>query len=127
MPGGPGAAWLRCGPGPFRPRRSAPLRTPVGDVALALVSYIPLLLTHRGKLGADTKTYLYLDPGRLLSRAPYLRDPAVGRCTVTHQNVGYLFPMGPYYWAMAALRVPDWVAQRLWMGSLVFLAGLGVR
>ena len=28
--------------------------------ALALVSYVPLLLTHRGQVGADTKSYLYL-------------------------------------------------------------------
>jgi len=35
-------------------------------------------------------------------------------------------PMGPYYWLMQAVRLPDWVAQRLWLGSLVFFAGLGV-
>lgn len=96
-------------------------------MALALVAYVPLLVTHRGKLGADTKTYLYIDPGRLLSRSPYLWDPAVGLGTVTHQNIGYLFPMGPYYWVMSVLHVPDWIAQRIWMGSIIFLAGLGVR
>lgn len=106
-------------PGLARPR--------IGDVMLAVVSYVPLLLTHRGKLGADTKAYLYLDPAKLLSKAPYLWDPSVGLGTVTHQNIGYLFPMGPYYWLMQELRVPDWIAQRLWMGSIIFLAGLGVR
>ncbi|MCC6226273.1 MAG: DUF3367 domain-containing protein [Microthrixaceae bacterium] len=112
-----------------RPRRRPPGsgRFRIGDLALALVAYVPLLLTHRGKLGADTKTYLYIDPGRLLSRSPYLWDPAVGLGTVTHQNIGYLLPMGPYYWVMEVLGVPDWVAQRLWMGSIIFLAGLGVR
>ena len=94
---------------------------------LAVVAYVPLLLTHRGKLGADTKAYLYLDPAKLLSKAPYLWDPSVGLGTVTHQNIGYLFPMGPYYWLMAELHVPDWIAQRLWFGSIIFLAGLGVR
>lgn len=102
-------------------------RPRVGDVMLAVVSYVPLLLTHRGKLGADTKAYLYLDPAKLLSKAPYLWDPSVGLGTVTHQNIGYLFPMGPYYWLMAELHVPDWIAQRIWMGSIIFLAGLGVR
>ena len=36
---------------------------------LAVVAYVPLLLTHPGRVVADTKTYLYLDPGRLLARA----------------------------------------------------------
>lgn len=94
---------------------------------LAAISYIPLLLTHTGSVGADTKTYLYLNPGKLLSRAPFLWDPGVGLGTVTHQNIGYLFPMGPYYAVMDGLGLPDWVAQRIWMGSIIFLAGLGVR
>lgn len=94
---------------------------------LALVSYVPLLLTRPGQVGADTKTYLYLDPGRLLSRAPYMWDPNIGFGTVTHQNIGYLWPMGPYYFAMDAIGLPDWVAQRLWLGSIILMAGLGVR
>ncbi|MEZ5322738.1 MAG: alpha-(1-_3)-arabinofuranosyltransferase family protein [Microthrixaceae bacterium] len=114
---------------PRRPAREGrgSLRLHPGDVLLAVVSYLPLLLTHRGKLGADTKAYLYLDPGKLLSKAPYLWDPSVGLGTVTHQNIGYLLPMGPYYWLMQLLGVPDWIAQRIWFGSIIFLAGLGVR
>ncbi len=96
---------------------------PWGALLLALVAYVPLLLTRPGKVGADTKTYLYLDPGRLLSRAAYMWDPNIGLGTVTHQNIGYLWPMGPYYWLMDAVGVPDWVAQRLWLGSIMFLAG----
>jgi arabinofuranan 3-O-arabinosyltransferase len=84
------------------------------------------LLSAPGKVSADTKTYLYLDPGRLLSRAPTMWDPNVGFGTVTHQTIGYLFPMGPYYGLMARLGVPDWIAQRLWLGSLVLVAALGV-
>lgn len=102
-------------------------RVAVGNAALAACCYVPLLLTHRGMVGADTKQYLYLDPGRLLSRAPWLWDNGVGFGTVTHQNIGYLFPMGPYYWLMDAIGLPDWVAQRIWFGSIMFLAGLGVR
>ncbi|NLA37208.1 MAG: DUF3367 domain-containing protein, partial [Actinobacteria bacterium] len=99
----------------------------VGDLALALVCYVPLLLTKPGQLGADTKVYLYLDPGKLLSKALYMWDPSVGLGTVTHQNIGYLFPMGPYYWFMELINVPDWIAQRIWLGSVMFLGGLGVR
>ncbi len=102
-------------------------RPPVGVVLLILISYVPLLLTKPGKVGADTKTYLYLDPGKLLSRAPYMWDPNIGLGTVTHQNIGYLWPMGPFYFLMDAVGLPDWLAQRFWLGSIILFAGLGVR
>jgi arabinofuranan 3-O-arabinosyltransferase len=93
----------------------------------ALIAYVPLLLTQPGIVGADTKTYLYLDPGKLLSEAPYLWNTDVGLGSVTHQNIGYLWPMGPFYLFFETIGVPDWVAQRLWMGTLIFAAGMGVR
>jgi len=95
-------------------------------VGLALVAYVPLLLTHPGMIGADTKAYLTIDPSRLLSRAVTLWDPNTGMGTVTHQNIGYLFPMGPWYWVLHAVGLPMWVAQRLWTGSLLFAAGAGM-
>ncbi|MGQ0805110.1 MAG: alpha-(1-_3)-arabinofuranosyltransferase domain-containing protein, partial [Actinomycetota bacterium] len=101
-------------------------RRVLGYSLLALLAYVPALLTAPGKVAADTKQYLYLDPDRLLERAPSMWDPNIGMGTVTHQNIGYLFPMGPYYWLMEHLGSPDWVAQRIWLGSLLFFAGLGV-
>ncbi len=99
-----------------------------GFAVLAAVAYVPVLLTHPGKVDADTKSYLFLDPGRLLSSAVSMWDPKIGMGTVTHQNIGYLFPMGPFFWVLEqALGVPSWVAQRLWLGSLIFAAGLGMR
>lgn len=92
---------------------------------LAFLAYVPFLLSSPGKVSADTKAYLYLDPARLLARAPFLWDPHVGAGTVPHQNIGYLFPLGPYYWLMAQMHVPDWVAQRLWLGSISFAAAIG--
>ena len=93
---------------------------------LAAICYVPLLLTAPGYVGADTKQYLYLDPDRLLARAPYLWDKYVGMGGVTHQNIGYLLPQGPWYWIFQHLGVPDWIAQRLWTGTLLFAAGMGV-
>jgi hypothetical protein len=98
----------------------------IGYVALALLAYVPPLLSQPGKVAADTKQYLYLNPGRLMSRAVSMWDPHVAMGTITHQTIGYLFPMGPYYWALEGLGVPAWVAQRLWLGSLLFFAALGV-
>ncbi|MCJ7439233.1 MAG: DUF3367 domain-containing protein, partial [Acidimicrobiia bacterium] len=83
----PAEAPSSAGAGTGRPERSWPV-----VVLLALVAYVPLLLTRAGEVAADTKQYLYLDPGRLLSRAPSMWDPNVALGTVTHQNIGYLFP-----------------------------------
>ena len=88
--------------------------------------YGPVVASSPGWVGADTKTYLYLDPGRLLARAPTLWDADRALGTVTHQNIGYLWPMGPFYWLAENLGLPDWLAQRLWLGTLLALAGLGV-
>ncbi|MEO7572191.1 MAG: alpha-(1-_3)-arabinofuranosyltransferase family protein, partial [Acidimicrobiales bacterium] len=96
-------------------------------LAFVALCYLPLLLTSPGQVVADTKSYLYLDPGRLLARAGSMWDPHVGLGTVTHQNIGFLWPMGPYYWLMEEAGVPDWAAQRIWLGSIMCAAGLGVR
>jgi len=95
-------------------------------VVLAGLSYTPSFLTRPGMIAADSKQYLYLDPGRLLSSAISMWNPDVGAGTVTHQNIGFLFPMGPYYWIVQQLHIPMWVGQRFWMGSLFFFAGAGV-
>jgi hypothetical protein len=98
----------------------------LGYAALATIAYVPLLLTERGKVVADTKSYLYLDAGRLLERAPSMWDSNIGLGTVTHQNIGYLFPMGPYYAVTHFLGVPAWFAQRLWLGTVLLFAAFGM-
>ncbi|MEM8618284.1 MAG: alpha-(1-_3)-arabinofuranosyltransferase family protein [Actinomycetota bacterium] len=92
---------------------------------LAAVSYLPILLSSPGRVSADTKTYLTIDPARLLSGAWSMWDPSVGAGTVPHQNIGYLFPLGPYYWLAERLAAPDWLAQRIVWGTLVFAAAYG--
>ena len=100
----------------------------LGLAAYALLAYLPVLLTRPGRVDADTKTYLYLDPGRLLREAASMWDPQIGLGTVTHQTIGYLWPMGPFHWVLErVLHLPAWVTQRLWLGTLILLAGLGVR
>jgi arabinofuranan 3-O-arabinosyltransferase len=90
-----------------------------------LLAFIPMLASQPGTVTDDTKTYLYLDPGRYVRQAVSVWDPGVGLGTVTHQNIGYLLPMGPFYWVLAELHVPLWIAQRMWMGALLFAAGAG--
>jgi len=95
-------------------------------ISLAALSWIPFILARPGQVMADTKAYLYLNPTRLLSSAQSMWNPDVGMGTVTHQNMGYLFPMGPFYWLVDQLGIPMWLGQRFWMGALVFAAGAGI-
>jgi len=97
----------------------------VDYVVLAVLAFVPMLASQPGVVTDDTKTYLYLDPGRYVRQALSLWDPSVGLGTVTHENIGYLLPMGPFYWFLAELHVPLWMAQRLWMGCLLYAAGAG--
>ena len=92
---------------------------------IGVVAYVPLLLTSPGSISADTKAYLYLDSGQLLERAPYMWNTHINGGTVTHQNIGYLFPLGPWYWLFERLGISTVIAQRLWFGTLLFLAGAG--
>ena len=94
---------------------------------LVFLAFVPLLLTKTGLLTDDTKIYLYLDPVKLVESAASLWSHDFGFGTVTHQNIGYLLPMGPYYVLAQWLHVPLWIAQRLWLGSLLLFAGLGAR
>ena len=94
---------------------------------ILFLAYVPLLLNDPGRVAADTKAYLYLNPGRLLESATSMWQPEVAMGTVTHQNIGYLWPIGPFYWVSDILGMPDWVAQRLWLGTVLAVAGLGVR
>ena len=94
---------------------------------LGLLAYVPALTAGRGRMPADTKLYLYLDPGRLVSDAPYTFDGRQFAGWVPHQTISYLWPSGPWYWLFDTIGVPDWIAHRLWIGTILFVAGLGVR
>ncbi|MGA2037085.1 MAG: alpha-(1-_3)-arabinofuranosyltransferase family protein, partial [Acidimicrobiales bacterium] len=98
----------------------------VEHVFLAAIAFVPLLVVKPGIETSDTKTYLYLDPGRFLHQVATMWDPQVALGTVTHEYIGYLLPMGPFYWFFSAVGVPVWVAQRIWLGSILFAAGAGV-
>ena len=108
-----------------RLRSPSALRAWFDYIVLAVLAFVPMVAAQPGVVTDDTKTYLYLDPGRYIRQAVSLWDPHVGLGTVTHENIGYLLPMGPFYWVLAELHVPLWVAQRLWMGCLLYAAGAG--
>ena len=109
-----------------RLRSPGRFRSTVDYLGIALLAFVPLLIPQPGVVTDDTKTYLYLDPGRYVRQAVSLWDPNIALGTVTHENIGYLLPMGPFYWVMAELHAPLWIAQRLWLGGLLFAAGAGM-
>ncbi len=96
-------------------------------LALAVLTYLPALTAEPGRMPADTKLFLYLDPGRLVADAPFTWDTRQFAGWVPHQTIAYLWPSGPWFWVFDRLGVPDWIAHRLWIGTVLFLGGLGVR
>lgn len=107
------------------PRRPARATTGAAGL-LAALAYLPLLLTAPSRLPADTKLGLTLDPGRLMSTAMRTWDTDQFAGWVPHQSIAYLWPSGPFYWLFEHLGVPAWAVQRLFLGTVLFLAGLGM-
>ncbi len=88
-------------------------------VALAFVS-------HPGRILADTKIDLAINPAGFLRHALHLWDPAqFGQ--LQNQVVGYFFPIGPFFLLAKLAAVPGWIAQRLWISLILLAAFLGVR
>ena len=54
-----------------RSRRSAML---LAVAVLGALAYVPAMASSPGRMPADTKLYLYLDPGRLIGDAPRTFD-----------------------------------------------------
>jgi len=101
--------------------------TAVSVTVLALLAYIPALTAAPGRMPSDSKLYVYLDPGRFLSDTTTTFDPRQFAGWVPHQHISYLWPAGPWFWFFEQFGVPDWIAHRLWIGTLLLTAGLGVR
>lgn len=93
---------------------------------LALMAYLPALASSPGRMPADTKLYLYLDPSRLTRLATSSWDPSQFGGWFPHQTTTYFWPSGPWFMVFDALGVPDWVAHRLFIGTMLFVAGWGV-
>lgn len=116
-------------------RRTEPAATPAADrrraraigvATLALLSYLPALTASPGRMPSDSKLFLYLDPGRLISDGRWSFDARQFGGWVPHQHITFVWPSGPWFWTFERLGVPDWVAHRLWIGTLLFAAGTGV-
>lgn len=100
----------------------ASLRRRTDLAVLVAVSYLPTIAAGWGRTNADTKLYLGEDSAGLMARAVSAWDPSQFGGFVPHQAIAYLWPSGPFYWFFDTLGSPQWLTQRLWVGTL-FLAG----
>ncbi|WP_162259392.1 alpha-(1-_3)-arabinofuranosyltransferase family protein [Phycicoccus sp. Soil803] len=112
--------------------RAAPDRTVPSLVDRArtltclLVLWTVAFAQQPGKVVADTKIDLALDPWGLMSRALHLWDPSTTFGVLQNQGYGYLFPMGPFA-AVGQLVAAPWVVQRLWWAALLTAGFLAMR
>jgi arabinofuranan 3-O-arabinosyltransferase len=98
----------------------------VRTLTCLLVLWTVAFAQQPGKVVADTKIDLALDPWGLMSRALHLWDAGTTFGVLQNQAYGYLFPMGPFA-AVGQLVAAPWVVQRLWWAVLLTAGFLAMR
>ena len=116
------ARWRAESDAPTLPRSVARVRT----LAALLLLWAVAWAQDPGKIVADTKIDLALDPWDLMARALHLWDDGSTFGILQNQGYGYLFPMGPFA-ALGQLVAPAWVVQRVWWAVLLTVGYLAMR
>ncbi|HEV7493128.1 alpha-(1-_3)-arabinofuranosyltransferase domain-containing protein [Baekduia sp.] len=94
---------------------------------LVLLAYALALVQRPGDVVADTKVDLYVAPARFLSNVLSVWSPTTDLGHVFGaQYSGYAWPMAPWFALGDALDMPTWIVHRLWLGTLLALAAIGI-
>ncbi len=104
-------------------------RTRPGAVPLALVAlaYVLALVQRPGTLVADTKVDLHVDARSFLAEVLSAWTPTGDLGHVwAGQYGGYAWPMASWFAAGEALGLPAWLAHRLWVGTILAVAAVGM-
>ena len=101
------------------------LRHRIRLVAFSLLLAVLPFVTAPGRIIADTKLDLAVNPAPFLAQALTLWDPHQFFGLLQNQAAGYLFPMGPFFLLGRLAALQPWVIQRLWIGAIVVTAFLG--
>lgn len=94
--------------------------------AIAVLSYALAFAQRPGSVFLDTRIEMTLDPVRFLQSVASMWSSTgdLGHFQ-GGQFVGYLVPMAPWYAFAHTIGLSTWLAERIWMGSLLLGAGLG--
>ncbi|MFE2296279.1 alpha-(1-_3)-arabinofuranosyltransferase family protein [Streptomyces sp. NPDC059452] len=87
--------------------------------------FVAFLAVSPGRMTFDTKLGVVVDPRRFLGDLSELWQSRNGFGGITDQYIGYLMPMLPYYGLADVLKVPTWLAERLWLSLIVATAFWG--
>lgn len=107
---------------PLTQVRDGRSRLPV--VVAAVIALLPWFPSP-GRIVADTKIDLVLDPWAYLARAQSAWDSHAFFGQLQNQANGYLFPMGPFFGVGRSLGIPEWACQRMWWSLVLVTAFVG--
>ncbi|MFE7272091.1 alpha-(1-_3)-arabinofuranosyltransferase family protein [Streptomyces sp. NPDC057623] len=89
------------------------------------VVFVLLLAVQPGRQTFDTKLGVTVDPGQFLADLGQLWQDEGSFGGIQNQYSGYLWPMLPFYWLADVVRLPVWLAERLWLSLIVSVAFWG--
>lgn len=89
------------------------------------VVFVLFLAVQPGRQTFDTKLGVTVDPGQFLADLGQLWHDEGGFGGIQDQYAGYLWPMLPFYWLADVVRLPVWLAERLWLSLIVSVAFWG--